>query len=222
MPPCLCLYSHTTHRNGRKHKIQLRMCNLFLCLILPRSRLLVRNNDAGAERVFGTLRFKIFSFFSKSFSRGNLNFFITCEVDSLHWELRTTRSQAVSRDGVEQLQITYSVLLLKWQHYCGVRRHQTCNFLAATRGANVQIFRYGCLRNSSIFWNTFIDFRLFQSRVTLTVLLKIARRLSGLNFRQLSPDFLTQPCTVLTLTEPSTGTAIEFRWKFYFLAPGRK
>ena len=44
----------------------------------------------------------------------------------------------------------------------------------------------------------------------------------GSKFPPLSPDFLTQPCTVLTLTEPSTGTAIEFRWKFYFLAPGRK
>jgi hypothetical protein len=82
MSPCLCLYSHTTYRNATKHKIQLRMCNLFLCIILPRSRLLVRNNDAGAERVFGTRSFKIFSVFLKSFSRDSLNFFITCEVDS--------------------------------------------------------------------------------------------------------------------------------------------
>jgi hypothetical protein len=73
--PCLYLYSHTTYRSETKHKIQLRMCNLFVCLISPRSRLLVRNNDAGAERVFGTPRFKIFSFFSKSFSRGNLGTF---------------------------------------------------------------------------------------------------------------------------------------------------
>ena len=41
------------------------VCNLFLCLVFPRSRLLARHNDAIAERVFGTHYFKIFSLFSK-------------------------------------------------------------------------------------------------------------------------------------------------------------
>jgi hypothetical protein len=82
MSPCFCLYSETTYRNETKHKIQLTTCNLFPCLILPHSLLLVKNNDAGAERVFGTRPFEIFSLFSKSFSRGSLNFFITCEVES--------------------------------------------------------------------------------------------------------------------------------------------
>lgn len=122
----------------------------------------------------------------------------------LHWE-------------VEQLQIRESLLLLKLQHYCGAWRPQTCNVLAATKEANVKIFRYGCLRSSSIFWNTFINFRLFQSRLTLTFLPEIARRLSGPNFRQLSPDFLTQRFMVLLLTAFVTGTAVEFRFKCYFL-----
>ena len=121
-------------------------------------------------------------------------------------------------DGVEQLHIGYSLWLPEWQHCCGVWRNQTCNILAATMETNVHISHYGCLRNSSIFWNTFIDFRLFQSLDTLTVLPEIARRLSGPNFCQLSPDFLTHRCTVLILTAAATGTAVECRWKFYCLA----
>ena len=109
--------------------------------------------------------------------------------------------------GVEQLHIGYSLWLPEWQHCCGVWRNQTCNVLAATMQANVQISRYGCLRNYSIFWNTFIDFRLFHSLVALTVLPEIARRLSGPNLRQLSPGFLTQRFTVFMLTVAATGTA---------------
>lgn len=109
------------------------MFNLFLSLILPLSRPLFRNNDFGAERVFRTWSGKIFSRFSKSFSRGRLNLFITCEVYCFERFIGSGEQWDVCRE-------VWSNFILLWSG--STRRHQICNVLAATRKANVQIFRY--------------------------------------------------------------------------------
>jgi hypothetical protein len=136
----------------------------------------------------------------------------------LHCALPTTISQTVFRDGVEQLQVIYSLLLLKWQHCCaGDWRLQTCNVLATTTEANVQIFRYGWLRNSLIF----LEYVHRLSPVPIASYRYSPSRNSSSFVRSKFPPtlpwFSYPRCMLLMLTVSAAGTAVGFRWKFYFV-----
>lgn len=90
IPPCLYLYSWTRYQNETKHKIQLRMCTLFLRLTFTFSLHSSIQRNWSKNKIFQQVAVELFWHFLKPYPC-SCWYFITYEMNSFEMLLESNK-----------------------------------------------------------------------------------------------------------------------------------